>query len=105
WDQPCDRMPGHGVPRIEFDSAPDCYGPNNINIQTTCENPSGHNEWTWDTVGIITESTQEKIFIWSVWLPQDPAPQTQPSPPSPPVWAPLTQWHWGAIETALFCNG
>src|SRR5262249_43553870 len=31
WDQPCDGI--HGVPRIEFDSAPDYP----TNIQVTCE--------------------------------------------------------------------
>jgi hypothetical protein len=100
WDQPCDRMPGHGVPRIEFDSAPDYP----TNIQVTCENPLQHPEWTWDTVGIIKENTQEKIFIWSVWLPQDPAPQTQPPPP--PAWATLTQWHFGGpgSDPPGFCN-
>jgi hypothetical protein len=102
WDQPCDRI--HGVPRIEFDSAPDCYGPNNINIQVTCENPLSHADWTWENVGIITENTPEKIFIWSVWLPQDPAPQTQPPPPN--AWATLTQWHFGGpgSDPPGFCN-
>jgi hypothetical protein len=89
WDQPCQDPDGVHKPRIEFDSAVSAN-------QLACD-PGG----TWENVGVISESTSEKIFTWSMWLPQDPAWD--------PVsgtrrWCTLNQAHFGGPGSPPYCN-
>jgi hypothetical protein len=71
-------------PRNEFDSTPD----HPVNIGNQCD-PT---PYTWEKDGVVKESTAEKIYIWSEWLPQDPALDQSTGTR---YWADLNQWHPG----------
>jgi hypothetical protein len=89
--------PWGGQPRNEFDSTPD----NPVNIGNACD-PT---PYTWEHDGVVTESTPEKIFIWSEWLPQDPALDQSTGTR---YWADLNQWHpggpWNTPDCSDCCN-
>jgi hypothetical protein len=97
WDQPCGDPNGVHKPRIEFDSSVSDVG-------NGCD-PSLV-PWTWESQGVITPTTPEKIFTWSMYLTTDPAccGASSPHHENGRYWATLNQLHTGGPWNTLDCS-